>query len=157
MALRIQHIPKLFFSVSPITVFKHNKPKTRISCTGGDNEISDTALTTEFAEVASIVKARQLQAEEAMRKSRNILFKELCGYLRLNEDETKLKWNKMEEDERWVLVKGFVEEWDEFFHPLSARATKKMVEEYFQQENLPSKSSLPSSPLFPFDSIIGFP
>jgi len=92
-----------------------------------------------------------------MRKSRKIVFKELCEYLELNEEDAKLKWNKMGEDEKWVLVNAFVKELGQFFHPLSEKATKELVEEYLLQENQPPKASQISYPLFPFDSIIGFP
>ncbi|WJX26414.1 hypothetical protein P8452_15338 [Trifolium repens] len=159
MALRIEHIP-MFFTISPTTFSTHNKPKTQISCTKNTNTniISDASLASEFAEKASIISVRMKQAEEAMTKSRKILFKEFCGYLQLNEEEAKLKWNKMGEDEKLVLVNGFVKELGEFFHPLSAKSTKELVEEYLVQENLPPKSPPPlSSTLFPFDSIIGFP
>ncbi|CAJ2648862.1 unnamed protein product [Trifolium pratense] len=156
MALRIQHIP-MFFTISPTTFSTHNKPKTQISCIN-KNIISDASLASEFAEKASIINVRVKQAEEAMTKSRKILFKEFCGYLQLNEEEAKLKWNKMGEDEKWILVNGFVKELGEFFHPLSAKSTKELVEEYLVQENLPPKSPPPlSSTVFPFDSIIGFP
>ncbi|CAL5183274.1 unnamed protein product [Lathyrus oleraceus] len=151
MALRIQHIP-MFFPVSPITI---TKLKTRISCSNKSND--DASLASEFAEKVSIINARAVQAEQVMRKSRKILFKEFCNYLDLNEQEAKQKWNKIDEDEKWVLIKGFVQELNEFFQPLSAKYTKELVEEYLLKENLPPKSPPPSSPLFPFDSIIGFP
>ncbi|AES63573.1 hypothetical protein MtrunA17_Chr2g0279971 [Medicago truncatula] len=154
MALRIQHVP-IFFTISPITLSTNPKAKPpRISCTNNNNDVS---LASEFAEKASIINARAKQAEEAMRKSRNIVFKELCEYLELNEEDAKLKWKKMGEDEKWVLVNGFVTELGQFFHPLSEKATKELLEEYLLQENQPPKASQISYPLFPFDSIIGFP
>lgn len=102
------------------------------------------------------MNARALQAKEAMRKSRKLLFQELSEYLGLKEDEAKLKWSNMCEDEKWVLVKGFVAEWGAHYHPLSARSTKEMVEEYLIQPD--DNTSPPSSLLFPgFKRIIGFP
>jgi hypothetical protein len=158
MALRIQHIP-MFFTISPITLSTNPKPKPpKISCTNNNNNNNnDVSLASEFAEKASIINARAKQAEEAMRKSRKIVFKELCEYLELNEEEGKLKWKEMGEDEKWVLVNGFVKELGQFFHPLSEKATKELIEEYLLQENQPPKASQISYPLFPFDSIIGFP
>ena len=95
-----------------------------------------------------------------MSKSRELLFGELCEYLGLKEDEAKLRWSKMDEDEKWVLVKGFVAEWGAHFHPLSARSTKEMVEEYLRQrKGNPTQNSPPppSSVLFPgFERMIGF-
>lgn len=94
-----------------------------------------------------------------MRKSRRILFRELCEYLGLKEDEARENWSKMGEDEKLVLVKGFVAEWGSCFHPLSARSTKQMVEEYLNAPPLNSPhSDTSSSALFPgFKRIIGFP
>lgn len=59
---------------------------------------------------------------------------------------------KMEEEEKWVLVKGFVSDWGANFHPLSARSVKELIEEHLhgeeeERENGSSKSS--SSSLFP--------
>ncbi|KAJ1434878.1 hypothetical protein SESBI_05242 [Sesbania bispinosa] len=155
MALKIQHISTLF-SNSPVTLFTH-KLNTRISCsTGGGNGISDAALASELAAKVTRMNAHVLQTEEAMRKSRKLLFRELCEYLGLKEDEAKHKWSKMGEDEKWVLVKGFLADWGAHFHPLSARSTKEMVEEYLRQGNPPPKS--PPSLLFPgLKRIIGFP
>jgi len=151
MALRIQHIP-MFFTLST-----NPKPKPpRISCTKNNNN-NDASLASEFAEKASVINVRAKQADEAMRKSRKIVFKELSEYLELNEEDAKLKWKKMGEDEKWVLVNGFVKELGQFFHPLSEKATKELVEEYLLQENQLPEASQISYPLFPFDSIIGFP
>ncbi|CAK8530372.1 unnamed protein product [Lathyrus sativus] len=151
--LRIQHIPVLF-TVSPIIT--NTKFKTRISCS--NENTNNASLASEFAQKVSIINARAVQAEQVMRKSRKILFKEFCNYLDLNEEAAKQKWNKIDEDEKWVLIKGFVQELNEFFQPLSAKYTKELVEEYLLKENLSPKSPPPpSSPLFPFDSIIGFP
>ncbi|XP_061370129.1 uncharacterized protein LOC133312868 [Gastrolobium bilobum] len=156
MAMKIQVIPTLF-SNSPATLYTQ-KLKTRISCTGG-NGISDAALASEFAAKATRINTHLVQAEEAMRKSRKILFGVLSEYLGLKEDEVKQKWSKMDEEEKWVLVKGFVAEWGSHFHPLSARSTKELVEDYLRQGNPPPNSPPPPSPsvLFPgLKRIIGF-
>lgn len=90
-----------------------------------------------------------------MKKSKELLFTELCQYLALKGEEVKKKWRKMDDEDKWVLVKGFVSEWSESFHPLSARSVKEMVEEYLQEEN-PSPKSSPSS-LFPgLKKMMGF-
>ena len=70
------------------------------------------------------------QRVEAMRKSRELLFTELCNYLQLKPEELKNKLGKMNEEEKWVLVRGFVSEWSVYFHPLSARSVKELVEEH---------------------------
>lgn len=161
MALRIHHIPALF-SNSPVTIIITHKLNTRISCTGGGsgggNGISDAALASKLAAKVSNMNARAVQAEEAMRKSRKLLFRQLSDYLGLKEDEAKLKWSNMGEDEKWVLVKSFVADWGAHFHPLSARFTKEMVEEYLQQPQANPSPLSSSSLLFPsFKRIIGFP
>jgi hypothetical protein len=61
------------------------------------------------------------QREEAMKKSKELLFTEPCHYLALKGEEAKKKWRKMDEEVRLVLVKGFVTERSVNFHPLSAR------------------------------------
>ncbi|RDY06755.1 hypothetical protein CR513_09213, partial [Mucuna pruriens] len=132
MALKIPVISP-FFSTSAVDLFTH-KLSTRISCSGG---ISDAALASELAVKAARMKAHSLKAEEAMGKSRKLLFGELCEYMGLRENEAQQKWIMMDEDEKWALVKGFLAEWGAHFHPLSARSTKEMVEEYMRQENAP--------------------
>lgn len=90
-----------------------------------------------------------------MKKSKELLFTELCQYLALKGEEVKIKWRKLDEEEKWVLVKGFVSDWSVDFHPLSARSVKEMVEEYLLEENPSAKSSL--SVLFPgLKRLMGF-
>ncbi|TKY71549.1 hypothetical protein E2542_SST00281 [Spatholobus suberectus] len=155
MALKVRVISP-FFSTSPATPFTH-KPTTRISCAAGDGSISDAALASELAAKAARINAHLLKAEEAMRKSRKLLFGELCEYMGLNEDEAQQKWSKMPEDEKWVLVKGFLAEWGAHFHPLSARSTKEMLEEYMRQGNAPPKPPTSSFLFSGLNRIIGFP
>lgn len=88
-----------------------------------------------------------VQREEAMKKSKELLFIELCHYLALEKEEVKRKWSKMDLEEKLVLVKEFVNEWGVNFHPLSARSVKQMIEEYLQEEKPSSDSS--TSVLFP--------
>ncbi|KAF5448381.1 hypothetical protein F2P56_028923 [Juglans regia] len=120
------------------------KPRTQIPCI---NKIGDLDLASGLASEAAKRNAHLVQREEAMKKSKELLFTELCQYLALKGDEVRKKWRKMDEEDKWVLVKGFISEWSESFHPLSARSVKEMVEEYLQEES-PSAKSSPSS-LFP--------
>lgn len=90
-----------------------------------------------------------------MKKSKELLFTELCQYLASKEDEVKKKWRKMDEEDKLVLVKGFVTEWSVNFHPLSARSVKEMVEEYLQEDN-PSATSSPSLFFSGLNRIMGF-
>ena len=107
------------------------------------------------SEVAKI-NTHLLQREEALKKSKELLFTEMCQYLALKGEEVKKKWRKMDEEEKWVLVKEFVSEWSMNFHPLSARSVKEMVEEYLQEDNPSAPKSSPSV-LFPgLKRIMGF-
>ncbi|KAL2342025.1 hypothetical protein Fmac_009965 [Flemingia macrophylla] len=151
------HLVSPLFSAAPATLSSH-KLARRISCTTGDGGVlSDAALASELAVKAARINAHMLKAEEAMRKSRKLLFVELCEHMGLNEDEAQQKWTKMAEDEKWALVKGFLAEWGAHFHPLSARSTKDMLEEYIKQRNAPPPKSPSSSFLFSgLNRIIGF-
>ena len=91
-----------------------------------------------------------------MKKSKRLLFGELCEYLDLKEDEVKKTWRKMDTDDKSVLVKRFVSEWSINFHPLSARSVKDMVDEYLRDES--SSANPPPSASFPgLRRIMGFP
>ncbi|MED6145573.1 hypothetical protein PIB30_026432 [Stylosanthes scabra] len=132
MALRIHVIPTP--SSAPITTHLFSaRLNTRISCS--NKGISDATLASELAIKVNTVKTRAKLTEEAMTKSRYLLFRHLCEYMGLNEDKVKLQWTKMDDSQKLVLVKGFVAEWGALFHPLSARSTKDMVEEYLKQGN----------------------
>ncbi|KAG4977995.1 hypothetical protein JHK82_037273 [Glycine max] len=160
MALRI-HVISPFFSISttsPVALSTHKLTIRRINCTGGgEGGINDASLASELAARAARMNAHSVMAEEAMRKSRKLLFGELCEYMGLDEDQAQHKWTYMDDDEKLVLVKAFLAEWGSHFHPLSARSTKEMLEEYLRQGNSPPK--LTNSPFFfeGLNRIIGFP
>ncbi|KAI4296477.1 hypothetical protein L6164_036433 [Bauhinia variegata] len=146
MALTIQPLFSKFppaLSNPSLTLLSY-KHKTRISCNNG---LSDAALSSELASKVAKMKTNLLQTEEAMKKSIALLFGEFCEYLDLKEDEMKHKWKRMDEEEKWVLVKGFVAEWGANFHPLSEKSAKEMVEEYLREER--SSANSPPSRLFP--------
>ena len=103
------------------------------------------------------MNAHAAKAEEAMRKSRKLLFGELCEYMGLDEDQAQHKWSNMDDDQKCVLVKGFLKEWGSHFHPLSARSTKEMLEEYLRQGNSPPKPTNSSFFFEGLNRIIGFP
>ena len=70
------------------------------------------------------------QREDAFRKSKELLFAEIFDFTRLKSEDFSSKWRRMDDDEKLVLVRGFVAEWSAHFHPLSARSVKELVEEY---------------------------
>ncbi|KAJ7968349.1 Mediator of RNA polymerase II transcription subunit like [Quillaja saponaria] len=159
MALRIQPVYTKIHPLPPKSLTHpflskisfSNKRLPRISCT---NSVSDLQLASELAMKVAKINTHLLQREEAMEKSRELLFTEFCHYLALKSEVLKKKWRKMDEDEKWVLVKGFVTDWGANFHPLSARSVKEMVEEYVQEDDSSTKFS---SLLFPgLKKIMGF-
>lgn len=92
-----------------------------------------------------------------MKKSREILFTELCQHMGMRDNEVKKKWKKMNEDDKWVLVKGFVLEWGVNFHPLSAKSVKELVDEYLVEDNTSPSDSSSGPMLFPnLKKIMGF-
>ncbi|KAL7199605.1 hypothetical protein ACSBR2_021819 [Camellia fascicularis] len=142
-----------FPSITHLTINTSKKPQ--ISCT---KSVNDSELVSDLAAEVEKMDTHQLQREEAMKKSRQLLFTELCEYLGLKPEELKKKWKKMDDDEedggggeedKWVLVKGFISEWGVNFHPLSARSVKEMVEEHIAEDKhhnpTPHSSSSSSS------------
>ncbi|KAK9286560.1 hypothetical protein L1049_014959 [Liquidambar formosana] len=136
----------------PFITLLSTRTQTNISCT---NSISDAELSSDLASEMAKINTSLVQREEAMKKSRQLLFTELCQYLDMRDEEVRKKWMKMDEEEKWVLVKGFVSEWGVNFHPLSAKSVKEMVEEYLGEENLSPQSS-PSLGFSDLGRILGF-
>ncbi|CAM8945002.1 hypothetical protein QQ045_012576 [Rhodiola kirilowii] len=126
-----------------------SRPKTRrIYCR---NSINDADLSLQFAVQVVKIKLKKKQREEAIVKSRKILFAEMTEYLGFSEDEMKTRWKLMEEIDKWVVVEGFLSEWGDNFHPLSAKSVKQMVEEHLDFENSvpePEQSSTSPSSIF---------
>ncbi|XVE94063.1 hypothetical protein REPUB_Repub01dG0248100 [Reevesia pubescens] len=126
-----------------------NRTDHNISCT--KKNLSDTALALDLEISVEKINTHLEQKEKAMKKSRELLFTELCQYLSLKEDEVNKKWKKMKEEEKWVLVKEFVNAWGVSFHPLSVKSVQEMLDEYLQDD----KSS--SSVMFPgLKRMLGF-
>jgi hypothetical protein len=141
--------PKFHSCPFPTTYFR-----TRIPCTN-KNSLTDADLASGLATEVAKINTHLVQREEAMKKSRELLFTELCNYLALDKEEVEKKWSKMDQEEIRVLVKGFVNEWGANFHPLSARSVEEMIEEYLHEEKPSSNSS--RSMLFPgLKRIMGF-
>ncbi|KAK2662791.1 hypothetical protein Ddye_001365 [Dipteronia dyeriana] len=114
-----------------------NRPRTLTLCTSS-NSSSDSELASDLAKI----NTHLLHKQEAMKKSKELLFTDLCQFLDLKEEQVKNKWSKIDEDEKWDLVKGFVSEWGVNFHPLSPRSIKELIEEYLlEEEKQPSPFS----------------
>ncbi|KAJ8572467.1 hypothetical protein K7X08_008978 [Anisodus acutangulus] len=148
MALRIHILyPNRFPSQSakfntnwiPSMYTLKNSPKfQKISCT--NNDMSDLELALDFATEVGKMNTQMLQKEEALKKSKELLFVEFCNYTGLKSEEMKKKWKKLSDEEKGVMIKSFVIEWGTHFHPLSARSVKELVDEYLV-ENTPDSTS----------------
>ncbi|XP_016506413.2 uncharacterized protein LOC107824183 [Nicotiana tabacum] len=115
--------------------------------------MSDLELALDLATEVDKINTQMLQKQEALKKSRELLYLEFCNYTGLKSEEMKKKWKRLSEEEKWVLVKGFVLEWAAHFHPLSARSVKDLVDEYLV-ENTPESTS---SAFFPgLKKLMGF-
>ncbi|XP_057980941.1 uncharacterized protein LOC131166423 [Malania oleifera] len=125
----------------PSNTLLNGRIKTQsISCSARP---SDAELASDLATEVEKMNTQAAQREEAMKRSREILFTELCRHLCLRTEDLKKKWRKMSDEERRGLVKGFVSNWDVGFHPLSAKSVKQLVEEHLGQEQ-PSPDPSPS-------------
>ncbi|XP_002518309.3 uncharacterized protein LOC8279178 [Ricinus communis] len=162
MALKIQllspnTIPQArMFRYFPFPTATHfsNRLKTHIQC-NNNNKVSDADLASDLATEVAKINTQLVQKEEAMRKSKELLFTELCHYLDMEKEEVKRKWSNLDQEEKWVLIKGFVDEWGINFHPLSARSVRAMIEEYINEKKSSSSSS--ASELFPgLKRLMGF-
>ncbi|KAL3515442.1 hypothetical protein ACH5RR_022344 [Cinchona calisaya] len=141
----LQQIPRFQNSPFPSSRPHFNNTSTRLQisilCTKNNNNnnnnnssFTDAELAFKLAKEVEKLQSQILQREEALSKSRKLLFQELSSYVGLEVEQVKKKWRKMDEDEKWVLVKGFVSEWSDNFHPLSARSVKELVDEYLVEE-----------------------
>ncbi|KAG5526179.1 hypothetical protein RHGRI_032454 [Rhododendron griersonianum] len=133
------------FQTHPLTHLRSRAKPPKISCTktSKSSDFSSELLAKEVEKM----NTQLAQREEAMKKSRNLLFSELSKYLGLRPEELKMRLREMEEEDKWVLVRGFVSEWGVDFHPLSARSVKEMVEEHLAEDN-PPPPPVASTPVF---------
>ncbi|XP_047978743.1 uncharacterized protein LOC125220630 [Salvia hispanica] len=102
----------------------------RISCTKETETPSEQLLAAEFSLEIKRLNSEIAQREDAFRKSKELLFAEISDFAGLKPEDFSGKWRRMDDDEKLVLVRGFVAEWSAHFHPLSARSVKELVEEY---------------------------
>ncbi|CAN1284631.1 hypothetical protein LINPERPRIM_LOCUS18683 [Linum perenne] len=176
MALRVhQYHPNLLFQPAKIQTcpipkanqIPSSRPRIlilRASTKKSGGEKSN--LASEFATEVSRMNTHVTQRADAMNKSRQILFCELCKFLDLEEDKMQIRWEEMDQEEKSVLVKGFVDEWGANFHPLSARSVEELIQEHIQEKKKmmnkkkkkkSSSGELSSSPFFPgLSRLMGF-
>ncbi|CAH1450499.1 unnamed protein product [Lactuca virosa] len=146
-------------------------PKLRISCSSSNSKsINDMELAMDLSTEIERMKIQMIQTQEAMKTSRKLLYAELCLYLGLGIEELRRKWERMEEDDKWVLAEEFVSDWSSNFHPLSAKSVKQLVDQHLFQDgndhdngnnkdnNSSQDSSSSSSLLFSgLKKLMGFP
>ncbi|CAN4107867.1 unnamed protein product [Withania somnifera] len=126
--------------VPSMYTLKNQSKFQKLSCSNNDN-MSGLELSLDFATEVGKMNTQMLQKEEALKKSRELLFVELCNYTGLRSEEMNKKWKKCSEEEKWVLIKSFVLEWGSHFHPLSARSAKELVDEYLVENTSEFTSS----------------
>ncbi|KAL1802153.1 hypothetical protein ACET3Z_030800 [Daucus carota] len=95
---------------------------------------TDAELASELASKIEKMNTQLAQREEAIKKSSEILFQEMCKHLEMQESEVMKKWKIMSEDDKLGLVKEFVFEWGGDFQPLSAKSVIEMVEVYLSED-----------------------
>ncbi|GFP86838.1 hypothetical protein PHJA_000827600 [Phtheirospermum japonicum] len=135
----------------PSTLNPPRKSLTKISCrkeNKRENLTDDEMLAVELSLEIQKLSSLMVQREEALEKSREILFAEVCNFTGLKSEDLKNKWRKMNEDERRGLVLGFVAEWSDHFHPLSAKSVMEMVDEYLGKNNEFSDNPVSSDDFF---------
>ncbi|GFP79873.1 hypothetical protein PHJA_000130700 [Phtheirospermum japonicum] len=92
-------------------------------------------LAVELSLESQKLSSQMVQWEEALEKSREVLFAEVCNFTGLKSKYLKNKWRKMNEDERRGLVLGFFAEWSYHFHPSYVKSVMEMVDEYLGENN----------------------
>ncbi|KAL8060828.1 hypothetical protein ABFX02_02G050500 [Erythranthe guttata] len=131
----------------------------KIKCSKEKEEnLTDETLAAEIGVEIEKLKSRAVQREEALKKSRELLFAEMCGFVGLKSEDLKKKWRRMSDEERCVLAKGFVGGWSAQFHPLSAKSVQEMVDLHLLDSDSDSHSHSSANLLFPdFAKFLGFP
>ncbi|KNA08879.1 hypothetical protein SOVF_158720 [Spinacia oleracea] len=94
------------------------------------NKISDADLASDFASEVNKLNTQSEERENAMMRSKQLLFSDLCNYLQMNPEDVRNKWRSLSPDEKLGLVKGFVSDWGLNFHPLSPKSVQDLVEEF---------------------------
>ena len=120
---------------------------------------SDGELASNLAKEVEKMNILLEQREEAMEKSRDLLFRELCLFLSMEAHEFRSNWNAMEDHDKSTLIKGFVSDWGVNFHPLSARSVKELIQQHLQEQDtaVSTDDSSSLSSLFPnLKKIMGF-
>ncbi|KAI3786265.1 hypothetical protein L1987_39826 [Smallanthus sonchifolius] len=135
--------------ISSFPQAQHDRVNSSLRCpTSCSNSISDMELAMDLEKM----KRQTVETQEAMKRSRKVLYAELCLYLGLGKEELRRKWERMEEDDKWVLAEEFVSDWGSNFHPLSA---KELVDQHlFHDVNKDSSSVYLFSGL---KKLMGFP
>lgn len=82
------------------------RPKTQIVCASNNKKNnkkrSDAELASDLATEVGKINTHLAQKEEAMKKSKELLFTEFCQYLALERDEVKKEWRKIIWE--WVTI-----------------------------------------------------
>ncbi|PWA78698.1 hypothetical protein CTI12_AA213160 [Artemisia annua] len=129
---RVHHHLNLHPQTHPFPFTKPTQKKHQISCSSSSPDELSLQLSTQIKKL----KTQKLQTQEAMKKSKKLLYTELCLFLGLSQDELKRKWEKMEENDKLVLAQEFVKsDWAFNFHPLSVKSVKELVDQHLLHDN----------------------
>ncbi|KAJ8452916.1 hypothetical protein Cgig2_014679 [Carnegiea gigantea] len=106
-----------------------SSPKTNDNDNNNNNKQSSkiTGAPELAAEVMQRIKSQVDERENALKKSKQMLFFELCNSLNLTPEEGKTMWGTMSPDEKMALIKRFVSDW-------GLRSVRDMVEEYVAED-----------------------
>ncbi|XP_074277284.1 uncharacterized protein LOC141600926 [Silene latifolia] len=118
-------------------------------------KLSDAKLASDFAAEVQKLNTQLEEKENALIKTKEMLFSDLCKFLSLNPDEFKNHWKRMNPDDKLNLVKGFVSNWGLNFHPLSSKSVRDLVEEFVMKDNVDEFENCDSSS--GFGDVVNFP
>ncbi|XP_057515450.1 uncharacterized protein LOC130796999 [Amaranthus tricolor] len=148
-------LPNLtYFQKSPktlVSVFCHPQTPTFFCCSHGrnprkpNNIISDAELASDFAAEVHRLNTQSKERENAMKRSKQLLFSDLCNYLDMNPEDVKNNWKNFSTDEKMGLVKEFISYWGLNFHPLSPKSVKGLIDEFVFKDSEEIESSDHSS------------
>ncbi|KAK9677370.1 hypothetical protein RND81_11G139200 [Saponaria officinalis] len=149
--------PQIFHhhTSNPIYLTSNSKTHQKFLCFSSKiprkntkKSISDSQLTSEFAAQVQKINTQIEEKQNALIKSKQMLFNDFCKFLNLNSDETKIKWMKMNPDEKLDLIQGFVCNWGLNFHPLSPKSVRDLIEEFVMNDLVENKENS--------DTVLGF-
>ncbi|KAL9244772.1 hypothetical protein vseg_018500 [Gypsophila vaccaria] len=130
--------PKIFpnYISNPNYLPSISKTHKNIICSTSKNPrkppkiISDAQLSSEFAAQVLKLNTQIEEKQMAISKSKRMLFDDFSHFLGIGYDEVKIRWMRLNPDEKLGLVNGFVSQWGLNFHPLSTKSIRDLIDEF---------------------------